>query len=191
MAAYHYVTTWRIKAPIERVWEEILHLERWPSWWKYVVGVVELEPGAADGVDKRQRVLLRARLPSYTLGFDTRITRVQPPTALEAAATGGLEGTGRWALAPDDGGTLVRYTWDVRTTGWLMNLLAPVARPVFDWNHGQLMREGGQGLARRLGVDLPEAPVRPRRRLGAAGWAVVAAALVALTVLARRRRSAR
>jgi Polyketide cyclase / dehydrase and lipid transport len=193
MADYHYVTTWRIKAPIERVWEEIVHLERWPSWWKYVVRVVELEPGAADGVGKRQRVLLRARLPSYTLGFDTRTTRVQPPTALEADATGGLEGTGRWALAPDDGGTLVRYTWDIRTTGWLMNLLAPVARPVFDWNHGQLMREGGQGLARRLGVelDLPEAPVRPRRRLGAAGWAVGAAAVVAVTVLARRRRAAR
>jgi hypothetical protein len=32
MADYHYVTTWRIKAPIERVWEEIFHLERWPSW---------------------------------------------------------------------------------------------------------------------------------------------------------------
>jgi carbon monoxide dehydrogenase subunit G len=191
MADYHYVTTWRIKVPIERVWEEISHLERWPSWWKYVVRVVKLEPGAADGVGKRQRVLLRARLPSYTLGFDTRITRVQPPTALEAEATGGLEGTGRWALAPDDGGTLVRYTWDVRTTGWLMNLLAPVARPVFDWNHDQLMREGGQGLARRLGVelDLPDAPVR--RRLGAAGWAVGAAAVVALTVLGRRRRAAR
>ena len=83
----------------------------------------------------------------------------------------------------------MRYAWHVRTTGWVMNLLAPVARPVFDWNHAQLMRAGGQGLARRLGVarDLPEAASRARR-LGAAGWAVGAAA--AVTVLARRRRAA-
>jgi Polyketide cyclase / dehydrase and lipid transport len=154
MAAYHYVTTWRINAPIERVWEEVFHVERWPSWWKYMARVVELEPGAADGVGKRQQVLLRARLPSYTLGFEARTTRVQPPTALEAEATGGLEGTGRWTLAPDDGGTLVRYTWDVRTTGWWMNLLAPIARPIFATNHDYVMRNGARGLAELLGARL-------------------------------------
>jgi hypothetical protein len=59
MAEYHFVSTWQIQAPIERVWEEIYHAERWPSWWKYVVGVDELEPGAADGAGKRQRLLFR------------------------------------------------------------------------------------------------------------------------------------
>jgi uncharacterized protein YndB with AHSA1/START domain len=34
MAEYHFVSTWQIQAPIERVWEEIYHSERWPSWWK-------------------------------------------------------------------------------------------------------------------------------------------------------------
>jgi hypothetical protein len=67
MAEYHFVSIWQIQAPIERVWEEIYHAERWPSWWKYVVGVDELEPGAADGVGKHLRLLFRTRLP-YTLG---------------------------------------------------------------------------------------------------------------------------
>jgi hypothetical protein len=44
-----------------------------------------------------------------------------------------MEGTGRWTLAPAEGGTLVRYDWDIRTTRWWMNLLAPVARPAFQW----------------------------------------------------------
>ena len=190
MADYHYVTTWRIKAPIERVWEEIFHTERWPSWWKYMARVVELEPGAADGVGKRQHVLLRTRLP-YTLGFDTRITRVQPPTTLEADATGELEGTGRWTLTSEDGWTRVRYTWDIRTTRWWMNLLAPVARPAFKWNHDELMREAGESLARRLGTDLalPDAPSRPHRFAAAARWAVPVAALVALAVVGWRRRT--
>ena len=45
MAEYHFVSIWQINAPIERVWEEIHHAERWPSWWKYVTGVDELEAG--------------------------------------------------------------------------------------------------------------------------------------------------
>lgn len=188
MADYHFVSSWRIQAPVERVWEEIVHTERWPSWWKHVAVVDDLEPGAADGVGKRQRLLFRTRLP-YTIGFDVRVTGIQPPSRLESEATGELEGTGRWTLTPDDGGTLVRYNWDVRTTRWWMNLLAPVARPAFIWNHDELMREGGESLARRLGVELElpeEAPSRPART---AWWAVAAAVAVTLTVLGWRRRS--
>jgi hypothetical protein len=191
VAEYHFVSTWQIQAPIERVWEEIYHAERWPSWWKYVIGVTELEPGAVDGTGRRLHLLFRTRLP-YTLGFDVCLTRVQPPSALVAEATGELDGTGRWALSPADGGTLVRYNWDIRTTSWWMNLLAPVARPAFSWNHDELMREGGQSLARRLDADLvlPDTP-RKQPWAGAARWVVPGAALLALAVLGWRRRSPR
>ena len=187
MADYHFVSTWRIHAPIEQVWEEIVHAERWPTWWKYVVRVDELESGAEDGVGKRLRLLFRTRLP-YTLGFDIRLTEVQPPSVLASVATGELEGTGRWLLTREDGGTLVRYNWDVRTTRWWMNLLAPIARPAFNWNHDQLMAEGGRSLARRLGVAL-ELPDEERRPARAARWAVPAVAAVVLIVLGWRRRT--
>lgn len=109
---------------------------------------------------------------------------------LEGEATGELEGTGRWMLTSEDGWTRVRYTWDVRTTRWWMNLLAPVARPAFNWNHDELMREGGESLARRLGVNLAlSEPSRPRRPVRAARWVVVlVVALVAVAVVVRRRR---
>jgi len=190
VAEYHFVSTWQVQAPIERVWEEIYHAERWPSWWKDVVGVDVLEPGAADGVGKRVHVVFRTRLP-YTVGFDARLTRVQPPSELESEAAGELEGTGRWTLSSAGGGTLVRYDWDVRTTRWWMNLLAPVARPVFSWNHGQLMSEMAESLARRLGADLavPDTPSRPQRPAGTAWWVVVGAALAAAAVLGWRRRT--
>jgi hypothetical protein len=42
----------------------------------------------------------------------------------------------------------------VRTTRSWMNALTPLARPVFRWNHDWVMRQGGRGLARRLGVEL-------------------------------------
>ena len=35
-----------------------------------------------------------------------------------------------------------------------MNLLAPLLAPAFRWNHGQVMAQGGHGLAQYLGVPL-------------------------------------
>jgi hypothetical protein len=35
-----------------------------------------------------------------------------------------------------------------------MNLVAPVARPLFRWNHNAVMHQGGQGLADLLGARL-------------------------------------
>jgi hypothetical protein len=48
----------------------------------------------------------------------------------------------------------VVYEWNVRTAKAWMNRIAPIARPAFEWNHDAVMRQGGEGLARRLGVEL-------------------------------------
>jgi Polyketide cyclase / dehydrase and lipid transport len=189
MTEYHFVSTWHLQAPIERVWDEIVHTERWPHWWKYVHRVDQLDPGDADGLGRRQHLEFTTRLP-YRLGFDIQVRRLQPPTTLEAVATGELDGVGRWTLTPDDGGTLVRYNWDVRTTRWWMNLAAPVARPVFTWNHDALMREAAEGLARRLDAELklPDSGSRPGRPARALAWACLLMVLLALVVARWRRR---
>jgi hypothetical protein len=44
----------------------------------------------------------------------------------------------------------VVYEWNVATTRPWMNVLAPITRPVFAWNHDWVMRNGGEGLARLL-----------------------------------------
>jgi hypothetical protein len=95
----------------------------------------------------------KSRLP-YELAFDIQTTRVESPVAVEGVARGELEGTGRWRLFYEDGITTVRYTWKVRTTKPWMNLLTPLARPIFEWNHDVIMRQGGEGLARLLDVRL-------------------------------------
>ena len=82
------------------------------------------------------------------------VDRVERPGLMEGTASGELAGSGRWRLIEDRGVTAVIYEWDVRTTKRWMNLLAPLARPVFKWNHDVVMGWGGEGLARRLGVRL-------------------------------------
>jgi hypothetical protein len=35
-----------------------------------------------------------------------------------------------------------------------MNLMAPLLRPVFEWNHDWVMRRGGEGISQLLGCRL-------------------------------------
>ena len=127
--------------------------ETWPQWWRGVVAVEQLDPGGADRVGSRFRIAWRSRIP-YSLEFDFRVDRVERPRLMEGSARGELEGNGRWRLLEEAGVTAVLYEWEVRTTKRWMNLLAPLARPVFEYNHDVVMGWGGEGLARRLGVPL-------------------------------------
>jgi len=33
MVDYDFLTTWRLAAPLNLVWETIYHSERWTEWW--------------------------------------------------------------------------------------------------------------------------------------------------------------
>jgi len=152
MASYTFLTTWILDAPREEVWDAIYEIERWPSWWRGVRKVEKLEHGGDDGIGALYRHEWRSVVP-YPVRFETRITRIELPHLIEADADGELAGTGRWRFF---GGreTAVTYEWNVRTTRPWMNVLAPVARPIFRWNHNVVMHQGGQGLADLLGAEL-------------------------------------
>jgi hypothetical protein len=112
-----------------------------------------LADGDGQRVGSRYRIAWRSRIP-YELEFDFTVGRVDEPYCMEGDATGDLEGAGIWRLFEQGAVTAVLYDWDVTTTKPWMNLIAPLARPVFEHNHDVVMRWGGEGLARRLGVKL-------------------------------------
>ena len=154
MADYRFLTTWVLDAPLERVWDALYESERWPEWWRGVERVQVLECGNDDRVGELSRYTWKSKLP-YRLEFDMRTTRVEAPYLVEGRAQGELAGEGRWRLfSGENGTTAVTYEWVVETTERWMNLIAPIARPVFAWNHDVVMRQGGEGLARRVGARL-------------------------------------
>lgn len=152
MARYSFVTTWVLDAARDDVWDAIYGLERWPEWWRGVDRVEKLEHGDGEGVGALYAHQWRSAIP-YPVRFRTRITQVVRPHLLEAVADGELAGTGRWRFFAGRE-TAVTYEWDVRTTRAWMNAVAPVARPVFRWNHNVVMRQGGECLAELLGARL-------------------------------------
>jgi len=153
MTEFRFVTIWRIEASLPLVCEAIAQCQHWPEWWNGVEKVEELTPGVDGGIGGLRRFTWKGRLP-YRLTFDIRIIRAVPLKVIEGHASGDVEGIGRWHFYYDAPVTIVRYEWQVRTTRRWMSLLAPVARPLFKWNHDQLMRQGGEGLARHLNARL-------------------------------------
>ena len=145
MTLYRFVTCGRLEAPIDRVYRALSDPSQWPGWWPGLVEVIPLARGDRRGIGRSYRYTWRSRL-GYRLRFAIRVTRVRPPTLIEAEARGDLE---------------VRYHWQVRTRRRWMNLLAPLARPLFTWSHHTMMRQGAHGLAGFLRVRLlASAPAR-------------------------------
>jgi uncharacterized protein YndB with AHSA1/START domain len=152
MREYEFLTTLCLDAPIERVFDVLRDSRGYPRWWKGVKSVVALADGDPEGVGEASRFTWRSVLP-YELSFDSRVTRVERPHLIEGTATGELEGTGVWRLY-EGSGTAAVYEWRVHTTRAWMNVLAPLARPAFAWNHDIVMRQGADGIARELGARL-------------------------------------
>ena len=147
---YEFITVWHFDSPLESVWEEIYASEKWPEWWKGVVGMTELKPGDADGIGSIRRSSWKSALP-YTLEFDLEIMRVDHLELIEARAFGELQGTGIWRFeAEGENKTRVQYDWRVKTTEPWMNYIAPLAKPFFKWNHDIIMGWGEEGLKKRL-----------------------------------------
>lgn len=149
MSDYKFVTVWTIDAPLADVWREIKDTDSWPEWWKGVVRVVELKKGNDDGLGSIHRSTWRSALP-YTLEFDSEIVRIDEMRLIEAQAFGELEGRGLWQFFETGNGTRVQYDWTVKTTKKWMNLIAPLARSFFRWNHDTIMGWGEAGLRKRL-----------------------------------------
>ena len=153
MTEYSFLSTWLLETSRDSAWEVLQDPVRWPEWWRGVARVSELDAGDERRVGSRYRIAWRSRIP-YELEFDFTVRRVDAPQFMAGDAAGALQGTGIWRLFEQDGVTAVVYDWNVRTTKRWMNLVAPLARPVFEYNHDIVMRWGGEGLARRLGVGL-------------------------------------
>jgi hypothetical protein len=143
------VSDWRFDAPLERVWDALCAVERWPAWWPSVRRVEPLVAGDENGIGAVNRFTWRTALP-YNLAFIMTVADMQPMRRIEGHAAGELEGTGVWTLNHTDGFTIARYDWQADVTKLWMRRLAPLFTPVFAWNHGVVMRQGEQGLRRYL-----------------------------------------
>ncbi len=150
---FRFVTEWQITAPLTEVCNAITHCLDWPLWWEGVEEVKQLSAGDHNGIGSVHHFVWKGRIP-YRFSFDMLVTNYTPLVFLEGQASGEIIGTGRWDFSRRDDATIVRYQWQVRTNRLWMNLIAPIAAPIFRWNHHQVMKQGASGIANLLNADL-------------------------------------
>ena len=153
MPTFSFISVWNFEGDLlEPVWKALSAIEDWPSWWTGVEQVEVLDRGGPDRVGFRSRQVWKSKLP-YKLRFQGRIDRVEPMRRIEISSEGELRGTGLMRFASSGTSTVFQYDWNVATTKAWMNLVAPLAKPLFSWNHDIIMNWGAAGLARKLGTQ--------------------------------------
>lgn len=152
MTPYHFVTTLRVTASLEAVYWAIAE----PAWvedWGDAVRVERRQAADEVGWGSCFDATVRAPL-GYHLSARIETIEADPWSRLRMQATGSVVGTGTWEITANGGATDVRFDWDVSTTERWMDMLAPVARPVFERSHGIVMRHAARTAADHLGAEL-------------------------------------
>jgi uncharacterized protein YndB with AHSA1/START domain/mannose-6-phosphate isomerase-like protein (cupin superfamily) len=141
---YLFVDEWDVAAPREAVYRAISDGRTYPQWWKPVY--ISVDADGEPEVGKTSRQHFKGRLP-YHLHTRSTITRLEPPEVIEADVDGDLRGHGKWTLTSlEDGGTHVRFDWQVFADKPLLRVLTPLLRPAFRWNHAWAIARAREGL---------------------------------------------
>jgi quercetin dioxygenase-like cupin family protein/uncharacterized protein YndB with AHSA1/START domain len=148
---YSFVDEWDVAAPADEVFELLADSGTYPAWWRPVYIDVETDGPPRLGGESRQH--FKGRLP-YHLRTRATINVFDPPHHVGARVVGDLRGRGLWTVTPSgDGGTHVRFDWEVFADMPLLRVLTPLLRPLFRWNHDWSIARAQEGLepaARRL-----------------------------------------
>jgi uncharacterized protein YndB with AHSA1/START domain len=137
------VDEWDVAAPREAVFDLIADARTYPSWWRPVYIDVESDGEPRLGAVSQQH--FKGRLP-YHLRTSSTVTVYDPPHRVGAEVVGDLRGRGLWTLTPTETGTRVRFDWSVFADKPLLQVLTPVLRPVFRWNHAWAIARAQEGL---------------------------------------------
>jgi hypothetical protein len=151
MEMYYFVTDWFFQAPIERVWEALIDIRAWPTWWQGWKKATIRGPEPVLQSDSAMDGNVRAGLP-YTLSFSFEVINFQPPNLMRLRSSGDLVGDWRWVLESKAGGTAVTAYWDCGTAKPIFNLLVklPFVKAMLERNHDDLMSIDYRALKSKL-----------------------------------------
>jgi hypothetical protein len=149
---FDLVSHWCLPAAPPAVWQALIDVHAWPSWWPYVKEVQTLREGDSHGVGAMRLIHWRTRL-GYSLKLRVQAVELVRHERLRGRSQGSLQGEGIWLLRADEhiaDVTHVTYVWRVvLDTVWL-RLTAPLLAPLFRWSHESVMRSGHLGLCKHL-----------------------------------------
>lgn len=154
---YYFITEWKFPIPLAPIWNTLYQTAEWPRWWPGVHAVTPILTTTEESpIGTTHRFQMRSVLP-YSLNFDMELTQLIPFQTIQAIARGDLEGIGTWYFEETAQHSTCTFHWQVETRIPWMNWMPSLTKPLWIWNHHQLMYQGGKGLASHLQTQLSSA----------------------------------
>lgn len=162
-SVYRFEHVWRVDWEKERLWALISDF-RYDHWWPGVEIERRHTGESGDGLGNGYVSLFRTKL-LYSVRLDATVVDVCPPNRLVLRVNGHLEGRAVISLHGAGRATELNCRIELEIRRPWMSLLAPLLRPVFVWNHRQLMKAGRAGLSAYLDAAVvPGSKHGPYRR---------------------------
>ena len=146
---YCFDRSWKIDAPLELIWNELMHYEKWPSWCQGLKKIEPVAPFCRLEKGNNIRSTWKGVLP-YRIAVDTVITDFTPYSFLAFTVGGDLYGDGLCRFLPGHDNTTLNFVWNVSPTKFWMKMSSPFARPVFIENHNHLLEHAVTGFTQML-----------------------------------------
>jgi hypothetical protein len=147
---YHFITTWRIPARREEIADVLGDAPSLARWWPSVYLAVEVvEPGDPSGVGALVDLYTKGFLP-YTLRWQIRVTRSDPPNGFALDASGDFVGHGIWSFEQDGPDAIATYDWQIFAEKGVLKTLSVIMKPIFAANHRWAMARGEESLRLEL-----------------------------------------
>ena len=163
---YDWHTEWFISAPLPLVYDAMTSRSAVRQWWPSMElvddsGEDELGVGSAVTFQVHQAPEVARLAPPFRIYCV--YTDVEPGRRLREVVTGDLSGVLEtlFERGPNGTGTRVAFTWYVRVTNPVLNLLGYVAGRVYRYSHDSVMKEGESGLRDYCRRNNPAAPDDP------------------------------
>jgi hypothetical protein len=149
---YGFNNFWRVNAPLELIWHEVIHYERWPAWCAGLKKVESLGSFGALEKGNHIRSIWKGSLP-YTLTFDAVLEEFIPYSFLAFKVSGDLYGQGVCHFKSCPGNTAIHFEWNVSPTKLWMRMSSLVARSVFMENHNLIIEQAITGFTQRVSAN--------------------------------------
>lgn len=153
MAKYTIKFVWKIKAPLEEVWEAVFNTLTWPEWWKSIRSVKETIRGFDSGEGSLRYYKVRGKLP-YRIAFCIMTTNTEPHALIEGDIYGDVKGSIEWRFSKADDFTIVHGAWTVYDSKPITYISAFLLWFLFKWNYKSIFRNGAHNLEKHLRVPV-------------------------------------
>jgi uncharacterized protein YndB with AHSA1/START domain len=146
--AYRFLDCWFVPHPIQRVYDVMADVYRYPTWWGDVWDETTGHSGPSEP-GTRTQVIAHGYLP-YRLRYEFECIAVDPPHRVDSVLHGDFEGTASLRFEEGAGGTRVILDFRPRVNKPGVRQLTPLLRPFFRSNHAWAMRRGQKRIVEHL-----------------------------------------